>query len=111
MKNNYEINSDDEINSNNEFSLDIDFNQDLFETETNQLIWILEELDLVTQSMQSNINKAQIYRLREVCKILVQYFLIFSSSKNREIAVCCKNGLKQIFKFFPDLKLSLHSNK
>ena len=106
MRNNIEIDEEDEDEDD---SLDFRFsddliNKDTIETDYKNLIWILEELDLITQTLNSNISKKQLHRLKEDCKILQYYFMVFEFSRNKQIAECCKTGLKQIYKFFPDLK-------
>lgn len=85
-----------------EFNED-DLCQEIFNDQTEQLIWLLDEIEALTSALKLNITASQIIRVKNVAKSLIPCFKLLENHENKAIQKYCEIGLKKIDKLFPDL--------
>mgnify|MGYP006282854093 CR=1 FL=1 len=97
-------NKKDEYINVDDFNED-DLSQSIFNDETEQLIWLLDEIESLTDSLKSNISNQQISRVKGVAEILLPCFEALKMHENQAIRKYCKLGMQKINKLFPDLRV------
>jgi hypothetical protein len=80
-----------------------DLYEDLRDNRNQYLIWLLEEFDIQFDRFLTNVNEATMEKLFASAKRLLPYFVNHLNDENRSIRECCKLGVEQIKKRFPEL--------